>query len=438
MFKRVLLLVKKRIYPIILGLLLVPLLGAVINWIVIDRLIARARGPDSYKIYVVGNLEREDSAAQQIYTELTAEGELKTFDGTPIEVELKDDQGDPDQARQLATKIAAKNDTLMVIGHIGSTQTKAALPVYFTANPPVPVILTTETNPNLTPPKLLSTKRFPLFRLSPNDDQQAKSAAKFMQRVKAKAIWVVEDVDNPVYSSYLGSEFIRLAQQGGNRRVLLLTDIMHVPSANAFKALNIDWVFFAGDSDHAVVLVHQIQQMYGRISPRIGILLTDASADQDLIREGDKDVEGVYLTYPMKAKQYQKSGFRIYGAMAHDVINYLIALSASSQPSLGFAYEFRHLLGIRRVHDARRLLAAVIEDAQTTQARFVLTNPLINEISLQFRVGDGDDDGTRADQHATFDVWQVCQGRFKEVPAEPTAPLTPSCPAEPTATADAD
>src|SRR5262249_4195664 len=195
-------LVRRRIYPIIVGLLLLPLLGAVINWIVIDRLIARARGPDSYKVYIVGNLQREDSVAQQIYTEFTAEGDLKTIDGTPIEVTLKDAQGDPTQARQIAAKIAVKNDTLLVIGHIGSTQTKAALPVYLAADPPVPVILTTETNPNLTPPKLSNTKRFPILRLSPNDAQQARSAAKFMEKAGAKAIWVVENVDNPVYSSY--------------------------------------------------------------------------------------------------------------------------------------------------------------------------------------------------------------------------------------------
>ena len=111
MIKRLISLAKMRVYPIIVGLLLAPLLAGLINWIVIDRLIARARGPDSYKIYVIGNVERDDSAAQQIYKQFIAQGDLKTIDGAPIEVRLEDDQGDPEQARQMAAKIAAKNDT---------------------------------------------------------------------------------------------------------------------------------------------------------------------------------------------------------------------------------------------------------------------------------------------------------------------------------------
>jgi branched-chain amino acid transport system substrate-binding protein len=436
MIKRLISLAKMRVYPIIVGLLLAPLLAGLINWIVIDRLIARARGPDSYKIYVIGNVERDDSAAQQIYKQFIAQGDLKTIDGAPIEVRLEDDQGDPEQARQMAAKIAAKNDTLMVIGHIGSTQTKAALPAYLAANPPVPVMLTTETNPNLTPPKLRSTKRFPIFRLSPNDEQQARSAAQFLERTRAKAIWVVEDVDNPVYSSYLGSEFIRQVQKSESRRVLLLTDNMRLPSVRAFDALKIDWVFFAGGSDHALVLIRQLQKMY---AARPGILLTDASADKDLITEGRSDVEGVYLTYPVRAAQYAKFGHRIYGAMARDVTDYLIESAVTSDLSFGFSYELRHMLGIRSAHDARILLAAEIEDAQSSHTRFVLTNPLTNEMSLQFGVGDGDDDGTRVDQNAAFDIWQICGGKFRDVAFEHTTTIfTASCAAAPASKVDFD
>jgi ABC-type branched-subunit amino acid transport system substrate-binding protein len=425
--KRVFRFVSKRIYPIIVGLLLLPLVAAVIKLIVIDRVIADVRGPGSYKIYVVGNLQHEGSAAQQIYKEFMTGGDLKPIDGTPIDVRLLDDQGNPDQARQIATKIAAKDDALMVIGHIGSTQTRAALPAYFSATPPVPVILTTETNPNLAPPKLRSVKRFPIFRLSPNDTQQAKSAADFLERTRAKAIWVVEDVDNPVYSSYLGSEFVRQIQRSEDRKVLLMTDDMHVPGVSVFNALKIDWVFFAGGSDHALVLIRQIQKIYGRTKP--GILLTDASADPALIEEGGNDVEGVYLTYPMNAHDYAKNAFRPYGAMARDVVDYLIASAATSDSNLGFSYELRHLLAIRRVRDARTLLDAQIEDAQITQARFITTNDLTNDVTLQFGVGGQDDDGTRVDRNAKFNVWQICGGKFGDISIEHTTTVfTPSCP----------
>lgn len=35
----------------------------------------------------------------------------------------------------------------MVVGHVYSTMTKGALPIYMAADPLIPAILTTETNP---------------------------------------------------------------------------------------------------------------------------------------------------------------------------------------------------------------------------------------------------------------------------------------------------
>ncbi len=96
-------------------------------------------------------------------------------------------------------------------------------------------------------------------------------------------------------------------------------------------------------------------------------------------------------------------------------------------------------MGIRRVSDARALLVAEIEEAQDTHAHFMLTNQLINEISLQFGVGDDNDDGTSLDQKAKFDVWQICGGTFEEVAIEHTTALfTPSCPSKLPARSDPD
>jgi hypothetical protein len=201
---------------------------------------------------------------------------------------------------------------------------------------------------------------------------------------------------------------------------------MHMPGVSVFNALKIDWVFFAGGSDHALVLIRQIQKIFGGAKP--GILLTDASADPALIEQGGDDVEGVYLTFPMSAREYVKDAFRPYGAMARDVVDYLITSTTTSDSNLGFSYSFRQLLAIRRVSDARTLLDLQIDDAQTTQARFITTNDLTNDVTLQFGVGGRDDDGTRVDRNAKFSVWQICNGEFTDVAIEhSTTVFTPSC-----------
>jgi len=161
------------------------------------------------------------SVAKQIYDGFTKEfdarskGELN-FEGAALTVAQEDDRGDPTRARQIAEKIARQPDTLMVIGHASSGQSKEALPIYLDARPPIPVILTTETNPDLVPAKIKVHKFRPVFRLVPTDKVQAKVAADFIERQAdasdKKSIWVVQDlsgIGNHVYSSYLADEFVK-------------------------------------------------------------------------------------------------------------------------------------------------------------------------------------------------------------------------------------
>src|SRR5579885_1338974 len=97
-----------------------------------------------------------------------------TLNGAAIQFEALNDLGEPSNAQRIAADLAARDNTLLVVGHISSTQTKQALPAYLQkARPPIPVILTTETNPHLLPPKISDEIYYPVFRLSPTDDAQA-------------------------------------------------------------------------------------------------------------------------------------------------------------------------------------------------------------------------------------------------------------------------
>lgn len=104
-------------------------------------------GPEYYKIYVVGPVGNEGEI-KHVFAPSTSEPTLnRRIDGKFVKIETPDDKAGPDTAAQIAKELVAKEDTLMVIGHVFSTQTKAGLPHYLAAKPRIPVILMTETNP---------------------------------------------------------------------------------------------------------------------------------------------------------------------------------------------------------------------------------------------------------------------------------------------------
>jgi hypothetical protein len=128
----------------------------------------------------------------------------------------------------------------------------------------------------------------------------------------------------------------------------------------------------------------------------------------------------------MKAAQ-SKVRFEIYGGMARDVVDTLFESAVTSDLNSRFLYRLKRLVGIRRVRDARTLLAAQIEEAQIYHVPFVLKSQA-DEISIRFDTGDGTDDGIRIDRDAAFKVWQVCKGEFKDIPLDNTAKtFKPEC-----------
>lgn len=126
------------------------------------------------------------------------------LDGVSVTTEKMTDYGDPDRASSNADSLQRRSDVLMIVGPGSSTAAQRALPHYLQANPPIPVILTMETNPALyTLPARDEDRVPPVFRLFPTDDNQAKVAANFIANQQAKSVWVVEDTSNPTYSQYL-------------------------------------------------------------------------------------------------------------------------------------------------------------------------------------------------------------------------------------------
>ena len=170
---------------------IIPIISAMIGIVFVSRVTDWWTGADSYYIYLVGDHNNEQVIAdvfEGFRKQPCNSGDIqiadKTINDVPVKTRCVDDQGEPAKALQISEELAARNDTLMVIGHVKSTQTKAALPGYLMLkHAPIPVILTMETNPQLLPNNHLekesSDDYSPVFRLWPTDDIQAAEAGQF-------------------------------------------------------------------------------------------------------------------------------------------------------------------------------------------------------------------------------------------------------------------
>jgi hypothetical protein len=374
------------------------LISRIIDWII---------GPKAYKVCVVGNFQ-DRGAANAIWAAISKGGPLGKIDGVPVELEKANDGGDPLSAQRISADFAARSDSLLVVGHFASTQTKAALPAYLrTANPPIPVILTTETNPNLSSPKPRETTYDPMCRLSPTDDDQAKKAADFAIGQHARGFWVVEDVSNPVYSDFLARKFSEHVLENGSQ-VLLWTNNLSFPPVQTISTLNVDWVFFASSWQDALILLRQLRAMPG--GEQVNVVLSDASVDQRLIDQGGVAVRDVYLTHPMLAEAYKgPSGYGAYGSDASQIVQQLLdgANDQFGQLAIangGFGYWYRHLLGLRRATDARNVVTALMKDAVLQEHKFNLDGK-----PCGFR---GDASG-RLFPHLASEEWSLCHDPIK-------------------------
>src|SRR5689334_16746394 len=163
-----------QVVSLIKSTILSPFLSSVLGLVVITRLTGLFTGPDSYMIYFVGPLGGDSSIVK--IENIFRKAQLPSIGGIPVKFEELDDSGDPAIARTIAKSLASRSDTLMVVGHVLSSTSKEALPVYMQSDPQIPVILTTETNPQILPSSADPDQEFPVFRLSPTDDDQAQSA----------------------------------------------------------------------------------------------------------------------------------------------------------------------------------------------------------------------------------------------------------------------
>lgn len=249
-------------------------------------------------------------AAELVVKHINEKGGIN---GSKVELMVEDDVCKPEVATNTATKLVS-GGVNVVIGHICSGATKAALPIYNEAD----VIVM---SPSATNPALTQSGDYPNFyRTIASDDAQARTEVDFAVNVlKAKKIAVIHDKGD--YGKGL-AEFAKLfIEQGAKAEVVLYEGI--TPGAVDYSAVvqkikrsRADAIIFGGYHPEASKIITQIRKK----KMDTIFISDDGVKDNTFIKVAGKYAEGVYATGPADVssnpitKQYREEHMKVYGS----------------------------------------------------------------------------------------------------------------------------
>ncbi len=225
---------------------------------------------------------------------LNAEGGLL---GKLVELLVMDDQCKPEVAANVATSLVSQG-AHMVIGHICSGSSKAAMGIYREAG--IVAISPSATNPPLT-----QSGDYPNFyRTIAPDDLQGKLAATFATEVLgAKKIAVIHDKGD--YGKGFADFAKQFVEADGKAQVVLYEGV--TPGAMDYSAVvqkirreGADTVVFGGYHPEASKLISQMKNKRV-IAAFVG---PDGVKGKGFLEIAGKDAEGVYATGPMDVSKY--------------------------------------------------------------------------------------------------------------------------------------
>jgi len=228
-------------------------------------------------------------AAELVIKDINAKGGIN---GNKVELLVEDDVCKPEVATNTATKLVSQGVNV-VIGHICSGATKAALPIYRDAG--IIVMSPSATNPGLT-----QSGDYPNFyRTIASDDAQAKTEVNFaINNLKVKKIAVIHDKGD--YGKGL-AEFAKkfIEQSGGKAEVVLFEGV--TPGAVDYSAVvqkikrsGAEAVIFGGYHPEASKIVTQIRKKRMQTI----FISDDGVKDDTFIKVAGKNAEGVYASGP--------------------------------------------------------------------------------------------------------------------------------------------
>jgi branched-chain amino acid transport system substrate-binding protein len=228
-------------------------------------------------------------AAELVVKDINAKGGVL---GKQVELLVEDDVCKPEVATNTATKLVSEG-AHVVLGHICSGATKAALGIYKDSN--IPVMSPSATNPALT-----QSGDYPnFFRTIASDDAQARLEVDFaLDVLKLKKIAVLHDKGD--YGKGL-AEFAKAFLEKDSRAEVVFYEGV-TPGAVDYSAVvqkikksKAEAVIFGGYHPEASKIVTQMRKK------RMDTIFIsdDGVKDDTFIKVAQKYAEGVYATGPM-------------------------------------------------------------------------------------------------------------------------------------------
>ncbi|WP_417910442.1 branched-chain amino acid ABC transporter substrate-binding protein [Candidatus Electronema sp. PJ] len=227
-------------------------------------------------------------AAQLVVDSINAKGGIH---GAPVELVLADDVCKPEVAANTASKLVS-GGVRLVIGHICSGATKAALPVYTESD----VIVM---SPSATDSDLTTSGKYPTFyrTIAPNNAQAETIVDYVADTLKAQKIAIIHDKGD--YGKGLAEDAQALIKKRALAEVVLFEGI--TPGAVDYSAIvqrikmaRAEAVIFGGYHPEASKIVTQMR----RKQLKATFLSDDGVKDDTFIKIAGKYAEGVYATGP--------------------------------------------------------------------------------------------------------------------------------------------
>ncbi len=228
-------------------------------------------------------------AAQLVVKKVNAEGGIL---GKQVELLIQDDQCKPEIATNTATKLVTDGADV-VLGHICSGATRAALGIYKEANIPV-------MSPSATSPPLTQSGEYPnFFRTIASDDKQAQLAVDFIINKLGKTkIAVLHDKgDYGKGFAEFGKQYI---EASGKAEIVLFEGI--TPGAMDYSSIiqkvrreKAEVLLWGGYHPEASKLVAQMK----RKRMKTLFVSDDGVKDDSFLKVAGEAAEGAYMTGPL-------------------------------------------------------------------------------------------------------------------------------------------
>ncbi len=282
----------KKFFPVLFLLLLFPVAAAGAGKTIGIPVVAPLSGPlASFGQGVV-------NGARLKAEELNTNGGIN---GRPVAIRFEDDRCDPQTAAAVAVRLASDPDVFIVVGHVCSSATLAALPIYRAAG--LPAITPASTNPAVGRLSAI------YFRNVYQDEFQGAFLARYVSRARHyKRVAILFAAND--YGLGLKDAFAAAARRLG----LQIVDCESCPAERTdFRAqlakirdLNPDAVFLAGYAPQASLIVSQARGL--------GMKCVFFGADglDDALMLKNPDAEGLFVTTPFLADRG--------GAMVRDFV----------------------------------------------------------------------------------------------------------------------